>query len=160
MTDNLIPENFNVPEKLETEHFLIRKLCASDVYLDYMAVMSSIDIIKQTRGGSWPTYDLTFEDDLIDLAWHQREFEHKSSFAFTVMNPDESECLGCFYFYPAGFRGEAEEGSDVDVSFWVTQKAYDDGLYPELYVAIKEWLVNDWPFKKVNWSNKEIPKEK
>jgi len=61
MISNLVPENFNVPEKLETEHFLIRKLCANDVYLDYMAVMSSIDIIKQTRGGSWPTPDLTLK---------------------------------------------------------------------------------------------------
>jgi hypothetical protein len=37
-----------------------------------MAVMSSIDVIKKTRGGDWPTSDLTFEDDLIDLAWPAR----------------------------------------------------------------------------------------
>src|SRR5690606_23024234 len=104
--------------KLVHEKFIARKLRASDVYLDYIAVMSSIDIIKQTRGGSWPTPDLRFEDDMIDLAWHQREFENGSSFAYTIMSPDETECLGCFYLYPAGFRGEAPEGSDADVSFW------------------------------------------
>lgn len=155
----LTPNNFKVPEKLETPKFLIRKLCAKDVYLDYMAVMSSIDIIRQTRGGNWPTPDLSFEDDLIDLAWHQREFEHKSSFAYTVMNLDESECLGCLYFYPPGWRKEESEGTDVDVSFWVTQKAYDQGMYPELYQAIKNWLDKDWPFKKPYWSNSKLPEK-
>lgn len=152
-----LSKDFKVPEKIEHPKFVCRKLCARDVYLDYIAVMSSIDIIKKTRGGSWPTSDLSFEDDLIDLAWHQREFENRSSFAYTVMNPDETECLGCFYLYPAGFRKESPEGSDLDVSFWVTQKEYDAGLYPELYKTIKEWLAKEWPFKMPFWSNAEIP---
>lgn len=156
MTD-FIPDSFKIPKTLKTEHFLIRKLCAKDVYLDYMAVMSSIDIIKQARGGSWATPDLTFEADLIDLDWHQREFEHKSSFAFTVMNLDESECLGCFYFYPPGFRKESPEDIDVDVSFWVTQKAYDQGLYSQLYITIKKWIDEQWLFKKPFWTNTELP---
>jgi len=159
MSTELVPESFQVPKQLNHSKFIARKLCARDAYLDYMSVMSSIDIIRKTRGGSWPNSDLTFEDDMIDLAWHQREFENSSSFAFTVMNLDETECLGCFYLYPAGFRGEAPEGSDVDVSFWVTQKAYDEGLYNELYFAIKDWLQSEWPFKQFYWSNKEIPQQ-
>ncbi len=154
---NLVPESFLVPEKLEHPKFVIRKLTARDVYLDYLAVTSSIEVIKKTRGGNWPPKELTFEDDLIDLAWHQREFEHKSSLAYTVMNPDQTECLGCLYFYPAGYRAEAPENADVDVSFWVTQKAYDEGLYPELFKTIKDWLTKDWPFKNPHWTNKEIP---
>lgn len=158
MTFNF-PNNFDPPKSLEHPRFIARKLQARDVYLDYIAVMSSIDIIKKTRGGSWPTADLSFEDDMIDLAWHQREFENKTSFAYTVMSPDESACLGCFYLYPAGFRGEAPEECDVDVSFWVTQQAYNDGLYQELYTALKEWIAKEWPFKKPYWSNKEIPND-
>lgn len=158
MALKLIPDNFTVPEKLETPLFRIRKLCAKDVYLDYVAVMSSIDIIKKTRGGSWPTPDLSFEDDLIDLSWHQREFENGSSFAYTVMNLSETECLGCLYFYPPGFRKPAPEGTDVDVSFWVTQKSFDRGLYPKLYELIRDWLKKDWPFRKPFWSNLQIPR--
>jgi hypothetical protein len=112
----LVPDTFEVPEKLEHPKFLIRKLCARDVYLDYMAVMSSIEVIKKTRGGDWPSADLTFEDDLIDLAWHQREFEARSSFAYTVMNNDETECLGCLYIFPAGRRGEAPKEAEAEVS--------------------------------------------
>lgn len=90
--------------------------------------MSSIDVIRSTRGGSWPSPELSFEEDMIDLGWHQREFENKTSFAFTVMNLDETKCLGCFYLYPAGYRKKAPENSDVDISFWVTQKEYNKGL--------------------------------
>jgi len=154
---DLVPESFQVPEQLRHPKFVIRKLCARDVYLDYIAVMSSINIIRQTRGGEWPTSDLTFEDDWIDLAWHQREFEHRSSFAYTVMHPNETECLGCLYLYPAGFRFAASDECDVDVSFWVTQKAYDQGLYPELYATLKNWLTQAWPFQKPHWTNTEIP---
>ncbi|HJZ04693.1 hypothetical protein A2634_03160 [Candidatus Amesbacteria bacterium RIFCSPHIGHO2_01_FULL_48_32] len=152
----LVPRDFKVPERLDCPRFVIRKLCASDVYLDYMAVMSSVDIIKRTRGGKWPTPALTFEDDLIDLAWHQREFEFKSSFAYTVVNKEGTECLGCLYFFKPGTRKNPPENADVDVSFWVTQKGYEVGLYPELYQVIKDWL-NEWPFKKPYWSNSELP---
>jgi hypothetical protein len=153
---DLVPQNFQIPEKLETSKFIIRKLLARDVYLDYLAVMSSIDIIAKTRGKGM-TKNLTFEDDMIDLAWHQREFEHRTSFAFTVMNPNETECLGCVYLYPAGERGDPPKDADVDVSFWVTQKAYDNGLYKELYITLKNWLEKKWPFKNPHWTNIEIP---
>lgn len=157
MTTPLVPKDFQVPEKLETPDFIIRKLCFTDAELDYKAVMSSVDLIKRTRGGSWPSPDLTFIDDQIDLAWHQREFEHRTSFAYTVMSPDEKECLGCLYLYPPRYRNETSKDADVDVSFWVTQKAYDKGLYVILYKTLDNWLKSTWPFKKIVYTNKEIP---
>ncbi len=152
----LVPKDFEVPKRLETPEFIIRKLMFDDAQLDYEAVMSSIDIILKTRGGNWPSPDLTFKDDQIDLGWHQREFENKTSFAYTVMNPEETKCLGCFYFYPAGYRKEPPEGADVDVSFWVTQKGYNEGLYLKLYHTIQDWL-KTWPFQNPHWTNKELP---
>lgn len=154
----LVPDTLTVPKKLETPNFLIRKLCAKDVRLDYKAVMSSLDIIQKTRGGSWPTSALTFEDDLIDLSWHQREFEYHSSFAFTVMSLDEKKCLGCLYLYQPGYRNETSRDADVDVSFWVTQEAYDNGLYPVLYETLDKWLKTSWPFKKIVYTNVNLPK--
>ena len=50
---------------------------------------------------NWPTEDLTFEQDLIDLGWHQKEFQMRSSFAYTVVNLDESQVLGCLYIEPS-----------------------------------------------------------
>lgn len=153
----LVPSSFTVPEKLVTPEFTFRKLTYHDTEIDYKAVMSSIDIIKQTRGGSWPEETLTFEDDQIDLAWHQREFENRSSFAYTIVSPDGSECLGCLYLYQPGFRAPAEPGTQVDLSFWVTQTAYDQGLYPVVYKTLDSWLQSAWPFKKYTYSNLVIP---
>lgn len=154
----LVPDSFKVPEKLGTSDFIIRKLRFSDTKLDYQAVMSSIDIIKKTRGGTWPDSSLTFMDDQIDLGWHQREFENRTSFAYTVMLPDESKCLGCLYLYPPGHRSEFSKDADVDVSFWVTQEAYSRGLYKILYKVLDKWLKSTWPFKKIIYTNIEIPK--
>lgn len=151
-----LPKEFKVPDNVKTEDFLFRKLTTRDVYLDYIAVMSSIDVIRRTRGGSWPTTDYTFEDDLINLGWHQREFENRSSFTYTVFTTDNETCLGCFYFYNPGFREEIDTAYDVDISFWVTQEAYNKGLYKKLYTELKNFIVG-WPFKNPYFSNDIIP---
>ena len=154
-----VPKDF-IPKNLEKEKYTARKLCARDVYLDYFAVMSSIDIIHQTRGGKWPSPDLTIEEDLIDLGWHQREFEFKTSFAFTIMNKDETECLGCIYFYPpkSGMSSaKSDSGYDVNVSWWITKRFYDEDMYDKVCWDIRTWIENDWPFNKVFFSNKQLP---
>ena len=151
-----IPKTFEIPDNIKTNHFIFRKLCFLDASLDYDAVMSSIDIIHETRGGSWPDHTLTYLDDQIDLGWHQREFENRSSFAYTIMSPNETKCLGCAYLYPPGFRHETSKDADVDVSFWVTQEAYDQGLYPIVYHFLQKFL-SEWPFKKIVYTNKKLP---
>ncbi len=120
--------------------------------------MSSIDIIKATRGGGagWPGSAMTREQDHRDLGWHDMEFETRSSFAYVAWSLDKNEYLGCFYFYPPGTRGEQSKNAEVDVSFWVTQKAYDAGYYPKLYEVIKDFL-KQWPFEKVSFTNEVIP---
>jgi hypothetical protein len=158
MIQKLVPDTFEVPEKFETAEFVFRKLMFADAKLDYEAVMSSIDIIRQTRGGSWPTPELTFEDDQIDLGWHQREFEFKTSFAYTIFNLEDTECLGCLYLYPPGYRNQSSKDADLDVSFWVTQKAYDEGLYDKVYQALDNWLKTSWPFEKIVYTNLQLPK--
>jgi len=46
---------------------------------------------------------------------------------------------------------------DVDVSWWVTPDAYNDGYYAKLYVALVHWVSNAFPFKNPYFSNREIP---
>lgn len=153
----LVSNSFEVPLRYETPDFIIRPLLVSDAKLDYEAVMSSISIIKETRGGDWPSPDMTMEEDEKDLAWHEQEFKNRTSFAYTVVSPDENECLGCLYLYQPGFRGGESKNADVDVSFWVTQKAYDQGLYRKLFEALGAWLKTEWMFKDVVYTNKILP---
>jgi hypothetical protein len=70
--NTFIPVDFVVPDTLENEHFRIRMLSVNDVVKDYDAVMTSIEHLNKMHPTSkWPTKDLTFEQDLIDLGWHQ-----------------------------------------------------------------------------------------
>ena len=46
---------------------------------------------------------------------------------------------------------------DVDVSWWVTPGAYERGLYTKLYVALRYWLAEGFPFRSAYYSNSEIP---
>ena len=64
------------PAGIETNEFRLRMLTIHDVVKDYDAVMSSIDHLRGVFGphSFWPSDDLTLEQDLIDLAWHQKEF--------------------------------------------------------------------------------------
>ncbi|MGC9342483.1 MAG: hypothetical protein ACP5E3_07280 [Bacteroidales bacterium] len=148
-----IPSDFKVPDLLQNEHFRIRMLTVNDVVKDYDAVMTSVDHLRGVFGpnSTWPADDQTLEQDLIDLGWHQKEFQRRSSFAYTVMNPDESECLGCIYIDPS-----SKENYDAEVHLWVRKSAFDNGLDPVLFSIVKEWIEKDWPFEKVAYPGREI----
>ena len=102
-----VPNSATIPTGIKNKEFKIRMLTIHDLVLDYDAVMTSLEHLKGVFGpdSSWPSKNLTLEQDLIDLAWHQKEFEIKSSFAYTVMNLNESKCLGCLYIEPSGKKG-------------------------------------------------------
>ena len=70
--------------------FTLKALSVSDLERDFSAVMESAADIKAAHpGSSWPD-GLTKEKNLIDLAWHQREFEARRSFAWVIENSDGS----------------------------------------------------------------------
>lgn len=159
----LVPKEFKVPEKLETQEFRLRMLTVNDVVKDYDAVMTSVEHLKTIwPGGSWPE-GLTFEQDLIDLGWHQKEFQRRTSFAYTVVTPSESRVTGCVYINPTPKRGY-----DAVVFLWARQSELEGGLEGRLLSAVKAWLAREWPFKKaafpgrdVSWEEwRKIPDEK
>lgn len=150
-------KDYKAQNRINTEDFIIRKLEANDVERDYQTFISNIDAIKAQRGGTWPDGTETVEDDMIDLSWHQREFELGTSFAYQVISPDETEMLGCIYFYPPkhpnnGAAQYESEGIDASVNLWVTQIAFDTGIYEKLYRYTEQWLT-EWPFEKPEITN-------
>ncbi len=95
-----VPREYEVPKSLEVDEFRLRTLTVNDVVKDYDAVMSSVEHCKTVWPGSkWPD-GLTLEQNLIDLGWHQKEFQTRRSFAYTVVRTDESKVLGCVYILP------------------------------------------------------------
>ncbi len=147
-----VPTDFKVPDTLQNEHFRIRMLTVNDVVKDYDAVMSSIDHLKEMYPlSNWPSNDLTFEQDLIDLGWHQKEFQLRSSFAYTVVSLDESQVIGCLYINPTTIGTY-----DAKVSMWVRTSALNDGLDAILFDYVEKWISKDWPFKKVAYPGRKI----
>lgn len=146
-----VPKDFEVPATLETKEFRLRMLTVNDVVKDYDAVMTSVEHLKTIwPGGAWPD-GLTFEQDLIDLGWHQKEFQRRRSFAYTVVTPSESQVTGCVYINPTPKRGY-----DAAIYLWARQSELKSGLESRLYAAVREWVAKEWPFKKVAYPGRDI----
>lgn len=146
-----VAATFKVPEKLETAEFRLRMLTVNDVVKDYDAVMTSVEHLKTIWPGSgWPE-GLTFEQDLVDLGWHQKEFQIRRSFAYTVVDPAESRVLGCVYVNPT-----RKAGYDAEVYLWARQDTLAGGLEKRLHAAVKAWLAKEWPFRKAAFPGRDI----
>ncbi len=128
-------------------------LTVNDVVKDYDAVMTSAARLKGSMNpaNDWPD-GLTLEEDLVDLGWHQREFTMRRSFCYTVMAPDEPICLGCSYIYPS-----EKKAYDAKVFWWVRESALARGLDARLGEAIRRWMKDVWPFKRVAFPGRDIP---
>ena len=106
---------------------------------------------KMYGSTDWPTKELTFEQDLIDLGWHQKEFQRRRSFAYTIVRLDESQVLGCLYINPTT-KGDY----DASITMWVRASMLDKGLDTILFNSVKQWITKDWPFKKVAYPGRQI----
>ncbi len=132
----LVPDDFTVPAGLETARFRLRMLTVRDVVTDFEAIRDR-------------SLGLTLEQNLIDLGWHQKEFQDRRSFAYTVVDPeDDSHVLGCVYIYPTD-----EPGFDALAKCWVRREAAE--LDGELYEAFRTWLERDWPFERVTYPGRD-----
>lgn len=89
---------------------------------------------------------------MIDLAWHQREFTLRHSFAYTVMPVDESKCLGCMYIFPSN-----AVAFDAAVFYWAREGHNADAFDQELGGLIRTWLRNVWPFRAVAFPGRDTP---
>ena len=149
-----LPKNFEIPQVLETNRLRLRMLKVSDVVKDYDAVMSSVKHLQTTKpfgpNQKWPN-GLTIEQNLIDLGWHQKEFQLRKSFAYTVMNLEESKCLGCIYIEPS-----SNPIYETMVFLWVRQDELKNGLDQHLFESVKKWTSEKWPFKTIAFPGREI----
>ena len=137
-----VPAEYVVSSELVTANFTLRMLSVDDVEKDFEAVMSSAARLSQVWPDSgWPA-GLTLRQNLIDLGWHEKEFQNRSSFAYTMVASDESQVLGCVYFYPT-----EKAGYDSEVFLWVRESEAARDLDKELFEVVQHWLASDWPFE-------------
>ena len=148
---SFVPSGFIVPEKLETEEFRLRMLSIDDVEKDFEAVTSSSDhLSKVWPETGWPN-GLTLRQNLIDLGWHEKEFQNRTSFAYTLVTLDESKILGCVYFFPS-----RKISYDVEIFMWVRASELAKGLDQRLFDTVQSWTASEWPFKNPAYPGRTI----
>lgn len=147
----LVPDTFTVPARYEGPGWHLRMLSVDDVEKDYEAVMASAARLKGLLDpeSPWPE-GLTAREDLVDLAWHEREFTLRHSFAYTMMAADESLCLGCCYLFPAN-----TDAFDAAAFYWVREGSEAEAREREFGRHLRTWLADVWPFERVAFPGRE-----
>lgn len=145
-----------VPDGTKSERLVLRPLRATDVALDYDAVMSSAIELHRWNAGYWPRDGFTLAENLADLERHEREHVEREAFTYTVVSLDEARCLGCVYIQPiwpgaAPLCGEAARAAAV--GFWVRTSEIEHDLDKHLLAVLLEWFRADWPFDCVLFTN-------
>ncbi|NEE02517.1 GNAT family N-acetyltransferase [Phytoactinopolyspora halotolerans] len=156
-----LPDGFEAPHELRYDDLVARAITRDDVAEDVRGINASMDLIRRTRGGRWPTEPVTESEIIVDEYWHECEFRDNKSFTY-VLRDDAGGYLGCAYLYPMGLRRPLTEDLavyDVDVSWWVTPDAYATGYYEKAYRGLRRWVVKDYPFTRPFYSNVERPPE-
>ena len=150
-----LPADFVHPERVElpTGHHL-RPIRASDVDLDFPAVMGSRERLWAVYGEpwGWPPPTMTVEQDREDLAHHEAEIAAHESFNYALFDAGETALLGCVYIDPTT-RG----GADAEVSWWVVDELVGSDVEAALDALVPAWLARDWPLRRPVCVGHQIP---
>ena len=148
----LHPISAPVPDGLRTERVWLRPLRASDVELDYDAVMSSPAMLRTWSQSNWPADDFTLAANRADLERHEREHLAREAFTYTVLTPDATRCLGCVYLSPPWLEEVplcAGAAYAAHVGFWVRAAEIANDLDHHLLERLREWFRSEWAFERV-----------
>lgn len=154
------PEGKPVPAEWRSADLWLRVLRPDVTVLDYEALMESRKRLRLWSDSTWPADDFTLAENREDLVAHEREWEDREAFAYTVLSPDGSRCEGCVYIDPFA-NSLRQRGYDpvasgspfgVDaavVSFWVRESALVEGLDRQLLEGMLEWFRAEWPLNQM-----------
>ncbi len=156
------PYDLPVPTEWRTADLWLRVLRPDVTELDYAALMESRERLRLWSDSTWPADDFTLDENRQDLIEHEREWEAREAFAYTVLNTDGTRCEGCVYINPFATamlrRGYDPRGTGVAfdddtavVSFWVRDSALATDLDRQLLDGLREWLRDEWQFPQTSF---------
>ncbi len=148
-----LPSDFEIPAAPATPEFKLTPLRVDHLVLDYEAVMSSRERLRALfgAGGEWPSADMTMMQDLVDLGWHQKEFQLRRSFSWAVLSPDERSVVGCCYLDPT-----ERAGFDAEALYWARSDRIASGLEERLGATFRAWLAAQWPLPKIAFPGRDV----
>ncbi len=149
-------QGIDAPEGFRGDGFVLRPLSPSDNELDHPAVMETREFLYHwEQEPPYPAEDFSLEENLEDLVMMDEAHREGVRYTYTVMNADETEVLGCTYFFPNDDRMfpsatvTSHDGTDfstVDLvwSFWVRTSTWERGFEATLLTAVNEWIREAW----------------
>ena len=154
---SLNPNLLEGPIRLESTDFVVHCQRPSDNELDFDAVMSSKEILREWSDSEWPEDDFSLEQNAQDIAEHIAEHEQNSDFGFSIFSPDEDRLLGSLYLnavgpllenYPTDAMTLAHLLEfDVRIEYWLRS-----GVGPDLEMrfvqTVIKWLETAWWFER------------
>jgi hypothetical protein len=149
-----LPPSFEHPTRVEVATgFHLRPIRASDVDLDYPAVMGSRERLWSIYGTAWgwPPATMTHEQDRDDLARHEAEIEAHESFNYALFDAAGTDLLGCVYIDPA-----ERVGADADISWWVVDRLAGSDLERALDEFVPRWIARTWPFDRPRYPGRDL----
>lgn len=151
MNITFVPKSFDVPTNVLLTPFHLTVLEESNAEVDYQAVMSSLPRLKSIFGPntSWPSEKMSLEENIASLQIHQREFNDREAFAYSVFNESKTKYLGSVYI-----DSTRSKSYDCEVYLWVREDSAD--LDAILYSSVLTWLTEHWPFEKIAFPGRSI----
>jgi RimJ/RimL family protein N-acetyltransferase len=149
-----LPTTFVHPIRVELGigHYL-RPIRATDVDLDFPAVMGSRERLWSIYGDAWgwPPMTMTYEQDREDLARHEAEIESHESFNYALFDAEERALLGCVYIDPP-----ERAGADAEISWWVVDSLVGTELERALDLFVPRWIAESWPFQQPRFVGRDL----
>ena len=160
---SFFPPDLTPPAGLQTAQFVLEPLTPAHVKLDYAAVMSSRQMLRQWSGSTWPADDFTVADNLVDMEWHHREHLERIAFTYTMLDLDCARCLGCVYIRPLSElvldnpQKLAVIGDDEAlVRLWVREALWEGPFETNVVRSLMSWFAEAWPFSQVYFHTRTV----
>lgn len=135
----------DLPRQFQLGDIQFTPLAPEYVDEDLAAVLATAPLLEGFFG-TWPE-GLTRQDNLIDLAWHEREFTTRRSFSW-ILRDLSGVYIGCFYVFPClGVRGQA------DAALWFCDIPEREMTARTTKAALIGWLSTNLPTAiEISWT--------
>lgn len=152
--------NKPVPSELRTDEFKLRPITADDAALDYEAVMNTRESLRLWEQSTWPEDHFTVGDNRQDLTDMEERHNAHRAFSYTVLDPSDTECLGCVYVFPhnatflekstvVALGDDMWAQTDAVVYFWVRRSGMESSMDARLLESLRAWFRDEWQMSNV-----------
>jgi hypothetical protein len=158
---SFIPINFDPPTYATLPSVFLDVLRPAYAEPDYAAVISSAEAIRGTFGPgdeTWPSPNISYEENLSDLIRHEREFHERYAFAYVILDHTKQKYLGCVYLKPIKSktsRNQQQEQFSSQAFLWLSV-LHNVVSERTIQIEATDWFQSVWGLTRVAWPGRTI----